>query len=155
MNQRALIDAFVLIEALVLGRDEGVAHVRGDLAERYPNAALVRLEDFRKALTLSIHHQRGAGQFQAFEPGVIGKVGKRLVIEVDHRPDIDRRARNRLVLAELPVGGMQVLDVDPLEGGVAAGNRLWIVHGGGDEVVDVEIFDVEGLAHLRTARAQE
>jgi len=36
----------VLVEAFVLGREEGFLHVLGDIGERNPHSALVLLEDF-------------------------------------------------------------------------------------------------------------
>ena len=47
------------------------------------------------------------------------------------------------------------LKLMPRKAGIAAGHGLRVVHGGGDEVVDIEVFDVEGLAHVRAARPQE
>ena len=63
-------------------------------------------------------------------------------------------AGHLLVLAELPVGGHQVGEIDATEG-LALADRLRIVHRGGDEVIEVDVLDVEGLAHVRAARAQE
>src|SRR5262245_52674424 len=40
-DQAALVDPLVLVEALVLGGDEGVAHLLRDVGERYPDPALV------------------------------------------------------------------------------------------------------------------
>ncbi len=50
---------------------------------------------------------------------------------------------------------MQVANVDDAEGCVATGYSLGIIHRGRDEIVDIEVLDVEGLAHLRAARAQK
>src|SRR5262249_9700868 len=36
-----------------------------------------------------------------------------------------------------------------------AGDGLRVLHGGRDEVVEVDVLDVEGLAHVGAARAQE
>ena len=43
----------------------------------------------------------------------------------------------------------------PLEAGDVAGQRLRVVHRGVDQVVEIEVLDVEGLAHMRAARPQE
>src|SRR5262249_36098634 len=59
-----------------------------------------------------------------------------------------------LVLAELPIGGLQVGEVDAAER-LALADRLRIVQGGSDEVVDVEFLDVEGLERAGAAGAQE
>ena len=50
---------------------------------------------------------------------------------------------------------MQVGEIDAAERLVLAGDRLRIVHGGGDELFEVDVLDVEGLAHMRAARAQQ
>jgi hypothetical protein len=34
-------------------------------------------------------------------------------------------------------------------------HRLRIVHGGCDQLLEVDVLDVEGLAHMRAARAQK
>src|SRR5215510_1171314 len=47
------------------------------------------------------------------------------------------------------------LHVDAAEGCVTAGHGVRIVHRCGDQIVDVEVLDVEGLAHLCAASAQE
>ena len=103
------------IEALVLGRDERLLHVLGNVGEHHPDPALVLLEYLRKALALAVEHHARAGQLEALELVVIGQVGERLVVEIDHVGEIDRRRRHLLVLAELPVGGMQVGKIDAAE----------------------------------------
>ena len=55
-NQPALVDALVLVEALVLGRDERLLHVLGNVGERHPDAALVLLEHLGEALALAVEH---------------------------------------------------------------------------------------------------
>ena len=154
-DQRALVDALVLVEALVLGRDEGPLHLLGNFGERNEHAALVLLEQLREPLALAVEHDAGARKLQALELAGIGKVGNGLVVEVDHLADVDRRIRHRLVLAELPVGDEKIVDVDPAEDRDAAGHGLGVIHGGGDQVVDIEVLDVEGFAHVHAARAQE
>ena len=34
-------------------------------------------------------------------------------------------------------------------------DRLRVVHGGRDELVEIDVLDVEGLAHMRAARTQQ
>ena len=93
-DQAALVDALVLIEALVLGRDEGVAHVLRDVRERDPHAPLVLLEHLGEALALAVEHDAGARQLEALELVVIGQVGGRLVVEIDDVAEVDdRRSR--------------------------------------------------------------
>jgi len=58
----------VLVEALVLGRDEGLLHMRRNFGERHPDAPMILLEHFRDALALAVEHDTGAGQSHALEP---------------------------------------------------------------------------------------
>ena len=115
-DQPALVDAFVLVEALVLGRHERLLHMLGNVGEQHPDAALVLLEHLGKALALAVEHHARSRQLEALELGVIGQVGERLVVEIDHLAEVDRRRRHRLVLAELAVGGQQIGEIDAAEG---------------------------------------
>ena len=49
-DEAALVDALVLVEPLVLGGDERLLHVLGDVTERHPHAAVLGLEHFGVAL---------------------------------------------------------------------------------------------------------
>ena len=142
------------IEALVLRRHERLLHLLGNVGEHHPDPALVLLEYLRKALPPPVQHHARAGKLEALELGVIGQVGERLVVEIDHLGEVDRRGRHLLVLAELPIRGQQIGKIDAAER-LALAHRLWVVHGGRDELVEVDILDVEGLAHMRAARTQQ
>ena len=50
---------------------------------------------------------------------------------------------------------MQIGEIDAAERLALAGDGLRVVHRGGDEVVEVDVLDVEGLAHVSAARAQQ
>ncbi len=155
-DQATLVDPLVLLKKrLSSAATKALRTCSGMSASDDPDAPLVLLEHFREALALAVEHDAGARQLQALELGVIGQVGDRLVVEIDHVAEIDRRRRDLLVLAELPVGGEQVGEIDAAERLALAGDRLRIVHGGGDEVVEVDVLDVERLAHMGAARAQE
>src|SRR3954447_20817498 len=86
---------------------------------------------------------------------MIGQVGDRLVVVVDDLAEIDRGHRHLLVLAELTVGRLQIGKIDAAKCLVLAGHRLRIVHRRGDELIEIDVLDVEGLAHVRAARAQQ
>ena len=43
----------------------------------------------------------------------------------------------------------------PRKAAHTAGHALRILHRGRDQVVEVEVLDIEGLAHMRAARLQE
>ena len=90
-------------------------------------------------------------QLEALQLRVVGKVGERLVVVGDDLAEIDRRRLDRLVLAELAIGHVQVAEADALEDLHVAGDRLRIVHRGGDEVVEVDVLDVEGAPHMGAA----
>src|SRR6516165_7245314 len=68
---------------------------------------------------------------------------------------IDGGLGDRLVLAELAVGDREIGKIDAVEDLALAGDRLRIVHGGRDQVIEIDVLDVEGFAHMGAARAQE
>src|SRR5262249_15522724 len=131
-DQAALVDPLVLIEAFVLGRKKSLLHVLGNVSEWNPDPPLVLLEYLREAFALAVEHDARAGKLEALELGVSGQIGSSFVEEVDECAGVDRRRRNVLVLAELPVGGLQIGKIDPSEHLVLASNRLGVVHGGCD-----------------------
>ena len=153
-DQAALVDPLVLIEALVLGRDEGFLHVLRNVGEGNPYPALILLEHFRERLACAVEHDARAGKLQALELGVIGQVGDRLVVEIDHRAEIDGRDSDGLVLAKLPIGGLQIDKIDAAEC-LALADGLRVVQRRRDEFLEVDVLDVEGLAHMGAACAQE
>ena len=154
-DQAALVDPSVAIEALVLGREERLLDVFRNIAERDPLPPLVLLEHLREAFALAVEHDAGARQLEALELVVIGQVGDRLVVVVDDLAEIDGGHRHLLVLAKLAVGRLQIGKIDAAKRLVLAGHRLRIVHRRGDELIEVDVLDVEGLAHVRAARAQQ
>ena len=153
-DQAALVDALVLVEALVLGGDEGIAHLLRDIGERNPHPALVLLEHLGETLALAVEHHAGTGQLEALELAVVRQVGDRLVVEIDHAAEIDGRLLDLLVLAELPVGGLQIGKTDAAER-LALADRLRVVQRGRDQVVEVDALDVEGFDHMGAAGAQQ
>ena len=154
-DQAALIDPFVLVEAFVLGREEGLLHVLGDIGERNPHAALVLLEDFGERPTIAVEEDAGTGKLHAFELGVVGQVGGRPIVEVDHVGEVDGGYRYVLIFAELTISYLQLGKIDFSKQLVLAGDRLRIIESGSDEIVEIDVLDVEGLAHVGAARAQE
>ena len=124
-------------------------------AEGNPFAPLVLLEHLREAFALAVEHHARARKFEALELGVIGQVGGRLVVVVDDVAEIDGRHRHLLVLAKLSVGRLQIGKIDAAKRLVLAGHRLRIVHRRGDKLIEVDVLDVKGLAHMRAARAQQ
>ena len=54
-------------------------------------------------------------------------------------------------LAELPVGGLQIGKFDAAECLVVAGDGLRVVERGGDQVIEIDVLDIERLAHLHAA----
>src|SRR6266700_1616264 len=154
-DQAALVDPVVLVEAFVLGREEGFLHVLGDIGERNPHSALVLLEDFGERPTVAVEEDAGTWKLHAFELGMVGQVSCRLVVEIDHVGEVDGRHRYFLVRAELTISCLQVAKIDSSKQLVLAGDRLRIIEGGGDEIVEIDVVDVEGLAHMRAARPQQ
>jgi hypothetical protein len=145
----------VAIEALVLSRQERLLDVFRNVAERDPLAPLVLLEHLREAFTLAVKHDAGARQLEALELVVIGQVGDRLVVVVNDLAEIDSGHRHLLVLAKPAVGRLQIGKIDAAKRLVLDGHCLRIIHRRGNEFIEVDILDVEGLAHMRAARAQQ
>ncbi len=154
-NDAALVNALVLVEALVLGGEEGLLHRLRNIGERHPHAALVLLEDLGKALAAPVEHNARARKLEAFELVVIGQICERLVVEIDHVTEIDRGRIDLLVLAELAVGDLQVCEIYAMKDLALAGNSLRIFHRGCDQLVEIDVLDIEGLAHMAAACAQE
>src|SRR5262249_21981237 len=78
--------------------------------------------------------------------------------EFDHLLDIDRGIVDGLVLAELPVGDMQICYLDSTDDRVTGGtpsDRLRVVHGGRNQIVKIESLDVKSPPHLLAACAQQ
>src|SRR5206468_6669876 len=109
-------------------------------------------------LALEIEHFACAGQTFSLEPRMVGQIGQRPIIEFDNLLDIDGGTVDGLVLAELPVGDMQICDLDSTDyrvTGGTTGDRLRVVHCGRNQIVKIEGLDVEGAPHLLAARAQQ
>ncbi len=154
-NEAALVNAFMLVETLVLGGKEGLLHGLRNIGKRHPDAALVFLEYLGKRLAVAIEHHTRAGKLEAFEFVVIGKIRERLVVDIDHVGKIDRGRADPLVLAELPVSGLQVAEIDAAERLALARDGLGILHRGCNQFVKIDVLDVEGLAHMAATCAQE
>ena len=150
-DQAALVDALVLIEALVFGGDEGEPDVFGNLPERHPLAAVVGFEQLGEFLAFDVHHRAGAGKLQVLELVVVGQVRGDAVVELDHRLHVERRGLDQSVAAELLVGDGELVEIDAAERADFTGHGLRIGHRGVDQDVEIEILDVERLAHVRAA----
>src|SRR5205085_10246469 len=61
----------------------------------------------------------------------------------------------RLVLADLRLGRQQVAETEALERLDAAARRLRVLHRGSDQLVEIDVLDVEGFAHMGTAVTQQ
>ena len=59
---------------------------------------------------------------------MVREIGGRLVVEIDHLAEVDRGLGDLLVLAELPVGDVQVGKIDAAERLDLAGERLRVLH---------------------------
>ena len=95
------------------------------------------------------------GSLQALELGVIGQIGERLVVEIDHVAEIDRRHWRPARSCRTAGRRVEIGEIDAAEGLALARDRLRVVHGGGDEFVEIDVLDVEGLAHMGAARAEQ
>jgi hypothetical protein len=86
---------------------------------------------------------------------VIRQIGGCLVIEIDDVAEIDDGRADVLVLAKLPVGRLQIREIDAAESLILVGYRLRIVQGCRDKVLQVGILDVQGFAHVHAACAKK
>ena len=139
-DQAALVDPVVLVEAFVLGREEGFLHVLGDIGERNPHSALVLLEDFGERPTVAVEEDAGTRKLHAFELGMVGQISCRLVVEIDNVTEIDRQHHDLLVLAELPICHLQIGKIDPAKHRILA-DGLRIVQGGCDQLIEISGAD--------------
>src|SRR6516165_6206314 len=88
-DQAVFIDAVVLVEALVFGGNEGIAHMLGNVPKLDPYAALVLLENLGERPALAIQDGACTGKPVIPKLGVVWQVCSRLVVEVDDRTEID------------------------------------------------------------------
>jgi hypothetical protein len=119
-----------------------------DLGEGYPHPPLVLLEHFRKAFAPAVEHDACPRKLQSLEFAVIRQIGGCLVVEVDDVAEIDDGRADVLVLAKLPVGRLQIREIDAAESLVLVGHCLWIVQGCGDKVLEVGFLEVQGFASM-------
>ncbi len=110
-NEPALVNALVLVEALVFGRHERLLHMLRYVLEGNPDPPILRLEHFGETPAGRVEHGARAGQLEPLEPRMVGQVGGGLVVVGDDLADIDGRRLDRLVLAELPVDEMQAAEI--------------------------------------------
>jgi hypothetical protein len=153
-DQAVLVDALMLIEALVLGGDEGTADMLGDARKRNPHPALVLLENLGEGLALAVQHDARTWKPVVPKPGVVRQVRRRLVEEVDDCTEIDDRAVDLFVLAKLPVSALQVGQLDATKH-LGSLDRLRVVHGGRDQVIDIDVLHLKHLEHVDAARMQD
>ena len=85
---------------------------------------------------------------------MIGQVGRRPVVELDHLTEVDDLAVDLLVLAQLLIGEVQVVELDALETGDFAGRSLLVDHHRVDQAVEIDVLDVERLLHGIAAGAE-
>ena len=95
------------------------------------------------------------GSFRPFNLPRIGEPGHGGIVIGDHLAEIDRRRLDLLVLAELAVAGVEVVEAQALEHLQIAGDGLRIVHGRGDEIVEIDVLDIEGPPHMGAAFFQD
>src|SRR5262249_28915721 len=151
----ALVVYFIMLEeALPPRREKSFLAVLGNGADPPPYPPLVLFEHLRKAFAAPVEHDARAGKFHSLELRMIRQIGGCFVVEKDKYTEGHPRPRDFLVSSQLPVCRLQIGKIDAVKSLILAGDRLWVIHGSCDEVLDVDVFDVECLAHVRTARAQ-
>ena len=154
-DHTALVDSGMLEEALVFRRDERLLHVLGDVGELDPEAAVVWLVELGVGRAFHVIDVGKAGHAQRLELVVVGQAGDRHVVELDHLRDVDHLAFDLFLLAELPVGQEQVVELDAAKSVDLFVAAARVGHRGLDQAVEVELLDVERLAHVRAAVGQK
>lgn len=156
-DHAALVDAVMGLEALVLGGDEGLLHQRRNRRDRHDDAAPVRLGGLGEGLAGAVEDPGHAGQRLVAQGLGAGQVLGGVVVELDHRLGVEGRVRRVLAFAELLVARVQLVQVEPVQDlrGGRPGDGGRILHRGGDQLVEVDVLDVEGLAHVGAAVAQQ
>ena len=86
---------------------------------------------------------------------MVGQARNRDVVELDHLADVDHLAVDLLLLAELPVGQEQVLELDAAERLDLLGAAAGVGHRGLDQAIEVDAFDIERLAEMAAAVGQK
>ncbi len=86
---------------------------------------------------------------------MVGEISECPIIKFDHFSDIDHWGGDRLVLAELFIGDMQIGDFDPPECHIPAGGSLRVIHGGRNQIVDIDGLDVKCALHALATGTQE
>jgi hypothetical protein len=145
----------VLEEALVLRGDECVAHRFRDIRKLDPDAAIVRRVNLGNALALVIEDYAGARKPEVLDLRGVGQILDCAVVESDDLTKIDRRSFHFFAFAELPVGHVEVGQIQSFERLDLAAQRFLVIHGSGNQIVQVEVLDVESLAHVGAAGTQK
>ena len=153
-DDAAFVDTVMLKETPVLGGDERLLHKVGNVGEGHPHPPVAGFKHLGKASALAVQHGAHTGKLPPLQLRRVGQIGGGVIEEVDHFAEIDDRLVDGLVLAELPIGDVEVGKIDAVEGLDIAAERLRIVERGRNQVVDVDRFDIESFAHMGTAIAQ-
>ncbi len=85
----------------------------------------------------------------------VGQILDRAVVESDDLTKIDLRSFHFFDLAELPVGHVEVGQIQPFERLDLTAQRLLVIHGSGNQIVQIDVLDVESLAHVGAAGTQK
>ena len=144
----------MLEKSPVFGGDKSLLDVFGNIGERNPNAPVAGREQLGKFCALAVEHHAHARQLSSLQRRLVGKVGRRAVEEFDDLAHVDNRIIDGLVLAELPVGGVEVGEIDTVKRLGAGTQRLGVVERGRNQIVEVDGLDIECRAHVRAAVAQ-
>ena len=152
-NEAALVDALMLVKALVLGCDERLLDVDRNILQRHPDPA-VALGKIGEALAPGVDDPARTGDARPLEAVGIWQVGDGAIIEPDHFGDIHRSILDVFVLAEFSVDHDEAVEFQAVERLDLGRDCVRIIHRGLDEVVDIKGFDIECLAHMGAAITQ-
>jgi hypothetical protein len=116
---------------------------------------VIGLEQLSELVALAVEHDARPRQLKVLQPHVIGQVRSDAVVELDHRLEIEARRVERFIAAELFIRDQEIIEIDAAERPDFAGDGFRVFHRGVDQRVEIEILDVEGLAHVRAAVFEE
>ena len=144
----------MLKEAPILSGDERLLCVRGNIAERRPDAPVAGLEHLSVSLTLGVQYCAHARQFPALEDILSRKIRRCAVEEFDDVLQVDDRIDDRLVFAELVVRRVQIGEIEAVKNFSIGADCFGIIKRGRYQIINIDRLDIELLLHVGAAIAQ-
>jgi hypothetical protein len=100
-----------------------------NVRKRHPHPPLVLLEHLREAFAAAVEHDACPRKLESLKFAMIRQIRGRLVVKIDNVAEIDDCRADVLVLAKLPVGHLQIREIDAPENLILVSCRLRVVEG--------------------------